>query len=355
MKLIKQNKFKLIISSILILLPLAVGLILYGTVGDPSSPLWQSMLFPILFLPLFLLAMHWVCLIVTAKDNEENDQHKKIVGIAFWICPVISTLSCSTFFFLMKGMEPNISALLGIVFGAGFLLIGNYFPKCKQNRTIGIKGIWTYSSEENWTATHRFAGKVWFIGGIFMLLTAFLPIEIFLFVFLALILILCIIPTVYSYRFYKKELREGKITAITKTQLDKRGKTHLISGIIVTPAVLLLCFLLLFSGKFEITIEDTSLSVDAALVGDLTLNYADIDSIEYREEGVEGRRISGIGSAKLLLGWFQNEEFGSYTRYTYTKSKPCIVITAKGETVVINCLDPADTEALYQTLLEKTA
>lgn len=355
MKLIKQNKIKLIISSILILLPLAVGLILYGTVGDPTSPLWQSMLFPTVFLPLFLLAMHWVCMIVSAKDFEKNEQHEKIVGISFWICPVISLLSSTMFIFLLNDVQLNLSLLIGIVFGASFLLFGNYLPKCRKSYTVGIKVVWAYSSEENWSATHRFAGKLWFVGGILMFILALLPVEIFIFVALALILVLCVVPTVYSYRFYKKELREGKITAITKTRLDKRGKTHLIAGIIVTAAVLLLCFLLLFSGKFEVTLGDTALTVDASVVGDVTLNYADIDSVEYRENGVDGIRISGFASAKLHLGWFQNKEFGNYTRYTYVKSKPCIVIKADGETVVVNCLDPTDTEALYNELVKKTA
>ena len=60
---------------------------------------------------------------------------------------------------------------LGLMFAA----IGNYFPKCRPNRTVGIRIIWTLGSEENWNATHRFAGKVWVIGGLIMVLAALLP------------------------------------------------------------------------------------------------------------------------------------------------------------------------------------
>ena len=40
---------------------------------------------------------------------------------------------------------------------------------------------------------------------------------------------------------------------------------------------------------------------------------------ELREGNVDGTRIGGFGSFRLLLGFFENEEFGTYTRYTYYK------------------------------------
>ena len=50
-----------------------------------------------------------------------------------------------------------------IYFGTGllFMIIGNYLPKVKQNNTIGIRVVWTLQDEENWSATHRFSGKLW--------------------------------------------------------------------------------------------------------------------------------------------------------------------------------------------------
>ena len=226
--------------------------------------------------------------------------------------------------------------------------MGNYIPKCTQNRYMGIKVIWAYSSKENWTMTHRFAGKVWFIGGIVVFLTALLPMEAFMIAFFAILLVLILLPTVYSYRFYQKQLAAGEIEPLSKTVPQKRT---LVTGLTVV-ITLIVVILILSTGGFEITLTDDSLAIDAGMY-DLTLPYADIETVEYREEGVPGTRINGIGSAKLLLGWFKNEELGVYSRYTYTPSKPCIVITTKDETVVINCLEPEDTQALYQQLLEK--
>ena len=50
------------------------------------------------------------------------------------------------------------------------MIIGNYLPKVKQNNTIGIRVVWTLQDEENWSATHRFSGKLWVASGVLCML-----------------------------------------------------------------------------------------------------------------------------------------------------------------------------------------
>ena len=50
------------------------------------------------------------------------------------------------------------------------------------------------------------------------------------------------------------------------------------------------------------------------------------------------------------MGRFQNEEFGNYTRYSYTACDACVVLTVKGRTVVLSGPDAAATKALYDKL-----
>ena len=94
---------------------------------------------------------------------------------------------------------------------------------------------------------------------------------------------------------------------------------------------------------------------NASFSGAVTFNYVDIDEVEYREEGVEGERIMGFGSARLLIGTFQNEEFGAYTRYTYTGDRPCVVLTLDGKKVVIGGTDADSVKQIYDVISEKTA
>mgnify|MGYP000573868704 FL=1 len=57
--------------------------------------------------------------------------------------------------------ENLLMAILYVGMGLLFVIVGNYLPKVKPNRTIGIRVVWTLQDEENWNATHRFSGKIW--------------------------------------------------------------------------------------------------------------------------------------------------------------------------------------------------
>lgn len=45
-------------------------------------------------------------------------------------------------------------------------VMGNLYPTIKYNYFIGIKNAWTLSNELIWNRIHRFAGKVFFWGGL---------------------------------------------------------------------------------------------------------------------------------------------------------------------------------------------
>ena len=68
---------------------------------------------------------------------------------------------------------------------------------------------------------------------------------------------------------------------------------------------------------------------------------------------VSGSRIGGFSSARLLLGFFKNEEFGTYTRYTYTKPESCIILEVGSRTLVISGRTAEDTQEIYEKLLER--
>lgn len=91
-----------------------------------------------------------------------------------------------------------------VLLGAFFAFMGNIMHSLKPNYFAGIRTPWTLESEETWRQTHQLGGKIWFIGGIIVALTGLiLPANIEPFVMTGCILIMAIIPIVYSYIFYK--------------------------------------------------------------------------------------------------------------------------------------------------------
>jgi hypothetical protein len=65
-------------------------------------------------------------------------------------------------------------------------------------------------------------------------------------------------------------------------------------------------------------------------------------------------RTMGFNSARLLLGLFENDEFGSYTRYTYTDPDAGIVIHSGSKVLVLSGKDAAETREIYQQLVQRT-
>lgn len=212
--MLKENKWKITVSSIVILLPILFGLIMWerlpeemithwGINGEADG--WNSRLFTVFVLPVILLVTHWVCIIFTSLDRKNREQNKKVFGMIFWIMPVVSVFVNGAVYMAVFGKEFGIERAEIIIIGLMFVIIGNYLPKCKQNYTIGIKLPWTLSDEENWNKTHRFGGKLWVIGGVAVIIVAFLPTEIMVVVFLMIIVVMAIVPMIYSYFLYKNK------------------------------------------------------------------------------------------------------------------------------------------------------
>ena len=100
-----------------------------------------------------------------------------------------------------------------IYFGTGllFMIIGNYLPKVKQNNTIGIRVVWTLQDEENWSATHRFSGKLWVASGVLCMLCGLFGESIAaLVLYIVSIMAAAIVSILYSYLFYKKKWQPEK-------------------------------------------------------------------------------------------------------------------------------------------------
>ena len=218
---------------------------------------------------------------------------------------------------------------------------------------MGIKIKWALANEENWNATHRFGGRVWVIGGVAILFLAFLPLSVFYYGMLAAVLTFAVLPALYSYLYAKKQIREGRATAedFRDRGMSRGSKAVTVVMLCLVGVLLVIVAFVSLAGEIEVQLGEDALTVEADFYGDLTVDYADIESVDYRAEGVDGERINGFGTPRLSMGWFQNEEFGVHTRYTYTQVTPCVVLTVEGKQVVLGGKDAAETREIYDRLL----
>ena len=210
--MIKKNLKLLILTSILTLLPILAGVVLWNQLPEQMPTHWNaagevdgwsSKPFAVFGLPLILLAAQWLCVLATTTDPKRQNHSEKIYHLVFWIMPVLSIVLHAVTYLTVLGVGVRIEMVMPIFMGLLFVIIGNYLPKCKQSYTIGIKIPWTLNNEENWNKTHRLAGWVWVIGGIAIMLTGFFGGFVAFFV---ITLVMVLVPAIYSYLLHRKGL-----------------------------------------------------------------------------------------------------------------------------------------------------
>ena len=208
--MIKKHLKTLIITSILTLLPILAGLYLWNQLPDqvPSHwdvngeiDGWSSKPFFVFGLPCIMLAFQWLCVLGTAADPKKANHSGKVMQLVLWIIPVLSIILSAMTYMVVLGHTVRVEVIMPLIIGLVFTIIGNYLPKCKQSYTVGIKIPWTLHSEENWNRTHRFAGRLWLVCGLGIMLTAFIG---GFWVFLPIVLVMVLAPMVYSYVLHRK-------------------------------------------------------------------------------------------------------------------------------------------------------
>lgn len=212
--MIKRNKGVLLLTTAVMLLPVVVGLLLWNILPE-QVPMhwnaagevdgWGSRVMVVFGLPLFAMGIHWLCVLATCADPKSKELDGKALGLVLWICPSILLLVSTFTYATALGVALSIQIWIPLALGLLYMIIGNFLPKCKRNYTIGIKVPWALNDDENWNKTHRFAAKLWVIGGAVIMATSFLGNFI---IFFAITLVMAFVPMIYSYLYYRSHHKE---------------------------------------------------------------------------------------------------------------------------------------------------
>lgn len=355
--MLKQYRKPLIVTSVLTLLPVFVGVLLWNrfpeTVPTHYAPSgqadgWGSAVYAVFFPPILMLLLHWLCVILTVRDPGNQKRNEKMFQLVLWIIPITSNLCCCGMYALALGKDFDITFWTVLGMGLLFALIGNYLPKTRMNGTMGIKVSWAYTSDDNWNATHRFAGKLWFFGGVVMMFLAFLPDGWVITALFLIILMISIVPMVYSWRYWKGQVARGDELRPRKALHPAAGK----ATVITTALALVITVFALFCGSLEFDFREDSLHVDAGCYSDYYIPYSEIQAVICREAPEGGTRVNGFGNLRFQFGYYKNDEFGTYIRYTTCKPEVCVVLTLPKQTVVLSGNNAAETEELFRQLSE---
>jgi len=161
----------------------------------------------LLLIPIILPLLIYIIFLVVPKIDPKNKiskmgnkyQHIKILLTTF--------MSILALFIIYSAKNqsfanPNyIVLLIGIL----YIILGNYFKTIKANYFIGIRTPWTLENETVWKETHKLGGKMWFSGGIIVVVSSMiLDKQLNFTLFMIITGIITIIPIAYSYFKFKK-------------------------------------------------------------------------------------------------------------------------------------------------------
>ena len=357
----KKYKWTLILGSLVTLIPAILGIFLWDRLPETMPIHWgvdgkadgtAGPWIVVFLIPLILLAMLWLCAWISFRDPRTRSQNPKAMKIALWIVPITSLFSTGIIYGCTLEGSFNPFRIVPLFLGSIFLIVGNYMPKITQNSYLGIKTKWTLYSEDNWNATHRFCGRTWFLCGLLVLTGIFLPEKWFILVLLLPPLVIVLSSLLYSYLFYRKQIREG-MSPIPKKPLTKK---RFLSIFAITFGVLILIALLvylMFTGDIRIRYDTASFTIEADFMSDFTVEYDAITSIEYLDSPDLGMRVRGFNSARLLMGTFRNAEYGTFTVYAYTGGHTAVMLRNGEQILIIRGRTVEETTAIYESIKER--
>ena len=154
----KINIKSLIITSIVCLLPIICGLILYNNLPDTIAIHWGIDNNPngyfskpafVFGLPMMMVALQIFCCIVSDLSDKNPEANKKAITVYKWIIPTLTVVLYIVTIAVALGNDLDIRKIVMIILGITFIISGNYMPKVRGNYYMNLKIFWLKNTDEN--------------------------------------------------------------------------------------------------------------------------------------------------------------------------------------------------------------
>lgn len=176
-----------------------------------KSDFWVFLLImTVVFLGVSLLINNLALIDPKRKNKEENPTFRKVSWLMIGFSVVLSL------FIIYTASDPQSfkaleqGKLIGVIVIGFLMLIGNLLNSIKPNFFVGVRTPWTLSSEDNWRKTHRLAAKLWFWGGLILLILLLLmPTDFSLFILVGGTTLLALVPVAFSFYWFKQDQKNN--------------------------------------------------------------------------------------------------------------------------------------------------
>jgi len=164
--------------------------------GSKMSLFWITLLLP--------LGTYGLMSVIKYFDPKQKIH---LMGNKFWLLKLVMVVFISAICFVIiqstVAGSTNMKLLYGLICLL-FIFLGNYMQTVPPNYFVGMRTPWTLENEEVWKKTHRLTGKLMMGTGIVLFVLALvIPSNIYIFIFLIGVIVMTLIPVVFSYTEFK--------------------------------------------------------------------------------------------------------------------------------------------------------
>lgn len=137
--------------------------------------------------------------------NKAKYSQAIFIRISYALLLFLSLLSAVIIYSSVNGHFTLPQKLLYPLLGLFFAYLGNLFNNVKPNYFVGIRTPWTLENEVVWRKTHKLAARIWLPGGILLAIAGwFLPPTAAHITFVAALVIMALVPIIYSYMLFRQ-------------------------------------------------------------------------------------------------------------------------------------------------------
>jgi len=194
---------------------LVVGIIIYPHLPEQVPGHWNihgevdayyPRSFGAFFAPLLTIGIYLLMLVLPLLDPRRDNYQRFSTAYMYtrWGLVLLLTVLHITTILFSLGYNIDVAMVVKSLVSVLLILIGNFMGQIRHNYFVGIKTPWTLANEEVWQRTHRVGGKIWVVGGLICLAMSFFSTVWAAYIFFAVIIIMAIVPIIYSYLLFNK-------------------------------------------------------------------------------------------------------------------------------------------------------
>ncbi len=154
-----------------------------------------------LIMPAGVTLLVWAVFLVVDRfaDAEQRERGAYVADVALTALTALMAAITVMTVLIGTGLASNMVQVIAVGFGLLLLVLGNAMPKSRPNMFAGIRMPSTLHSEDNWAATHRLGGWLTIVGGIVLLVAAFVaPMQVLVWWVIGCVILPMLIASAYS-------------------------------------------------------------------------------------------------------------------------------------------------------------